>query len=156
MHYNGSLLFCNFQHEPRTVSHVLSANTCVGPPYICMLGSHTRYLWGQNSLERATRSAATRHQSCTDPRSIHPGPWFNIKMPSYQYRKSHCGDKMVVRSSHLHNGISYTGKTTSLYWIIALESIKWPVNTASHQSVRDKHGDRQMNEWTRDFKASWN
>ena len=48
------------------------------------------------------------------------GPWFNIKMFSYQYRKSHCGDKMVVRSSYLHNGISYTGKTSSLYWI-------WPV-----------------------------
>ena len=46
-----------------------------------------------------------------------PGPWFNIKMPSYQYRKSHCGDKTVVRSSYLHNGISYTGKTASLYWI---------------------------------------
>ena len=30
------------------------------------------------------------------------GPWFNIQMPSYQYRKSHCGDKMVVRSSYLH------------------------------------------------------
>ena len=45
------------------------------------------------------------------------GPWFNIKMLSYQYRKSHCGDKTVVRSSYLHNGISYTGKTTSLYWI---------------------------------------
>ena len=45
------------------------------------------------------------------------GPWFNIKMSSYQYRKSHCGDKTVVRSSYLHNGISYTGKTTSLYWI---------------------------------------
>ena len=27
-----------------------------------------------------------------------------------QYRKSHCGDKTVVRSSYLHNGISYTGK----------------------------------------------
>ena len=26
------------------------------------------------------------------------GPWFNIKMSSYQYRKSHCGDKMVIRS----------------------------------------------------------
>ena len=38
-------------------------------------------------------------------------------MLSYQYRKSHCGDKTVVRSSNLHNGISYTGKTTSLYWI---------------------------------------
>ena len=45
-----------------------------------------------------------------------PGPWFNIKMSSYQYRKSHCGDKTVVRSSYLHNGISYTGKMTSLYW----------------------------------------
>ena len=47
------------------------------------------------------------------------GLWFNIKMLSYQYRKSHCGDKTVVRSSYLHNGISYTGKTTSLYWIRA-------------------------------------
>ena len=45
------------------------------------------------------------------------GPWFNIKMPSYQYRKSHCGDKTVVRSSYLHNGISYTGKMASFYWI---------------------------------------
>ena len=42
---------------------------------------------------------------------------FNIKMASYQYRKSHCWDKTVVRSSYLHNGISYTGKMTSLYWI---------------------------------------
>ena len=45
------------------------------------------------------------------------GPWFNIKMSSYQYRKSHCGDKTILRPSYLHNGISYTGKTTSLYWI---------------------------------------
>ena len=43
----------------------------------------------------------------------------NIKMSSYQYRISHCGDKTVVRSSYLHNGISYTGKITSLYWIRA-------------------------------------
>ena len=46
--------------------------------------------------------------------------WFYIKMSSYQYRKSHCGDKTVTRSSYLHNGISYTGKMTSLYWIRAL------------------------------------
>ena len=45
-----------------------------------------------------------------------PGTWFNIKMSSYQYRKSHCGDKTVVRSSYLHNGISYTDKMSSLYW----------------------------------------
>ena len=47
------------------------------------------------------------------------GPQFNIKMSSYQYRKSHCGDKTVVRSSYLHNGISYNGNTASLYWIRA-------------------------------------
>ena len=33
-----------------------------------------------------------------------PGPRSNIKM----YRKSHCRDKTAVRSSYLHNGISYT------------------------------------------------
>ena len=44
----------------------------------------------------------------------------NIKMTSYQYRKSHCGDKTVVTPSYLHNGISYTGKMSSLYWIRAL------------------------------------
>ena len=26
-----------------------------------------------------------------------PGPWFNIDMSSWQYSKSHCGDKTVVR-----------------------------------------------------------
>ena len=56
------------------------------------------------------------------------GPWFNIKMPSYQYGKSHCGDKTVVRSSYLHNGISYTGKTTSLYWIGTL-ILNWVPDT---------------------------
>ena len=40
-----------------------------------------------------------------------------IKMSSYQYKESHCGDKTVVRSSYLHNGISYTGKMEYLYWI---------------------------------------
>ena len=45
------------------------------------------------------------------------GLWFNIKMTSYQYRKSRCGDKTILRPSYLHNGISYTGKMTSLYWI---------------------------------------
>ena len=51
-----------------------------------------------------------------------PGLRFNIKMSSYWYRKSHCGDKTVIRSSYLHNGISYTGKMSSLYWIGAASS----------------------------------
>ena len=45
-----------------------------------------------------------------------PRPWFNIKILSYQYRKSHCGDKTILRPSYLHKGISYTGKMASLYW----------------------------------------
>ena len=48
------------------------------------------------------------------------GSRFNIKMTSYQYKKSHCGDKTILRPSYLHNGISYTRKMTSLYWIRAL------------------------------------
>ena len=52
-----------------------------------------------------------------------PEPWFNKKMSSYQYRKSHCGDKTILRPSYLHNGISYIGKMTSLYWIGALAHI---------------------------------
>ena len=47
------------------------------------------------------------------------GPDSNIKMTSFQYRKSHYGDKTVVKSSYLCSGISYTGKTTSLYRIRA-------------------------------------
>ena len=31
-----------------------------------------------------------------------PGPWFNIKM-SHQYRRFHCGDKMILWLSCLHN-----------------------------------------------------
>ena len=54
------------------------------------------------------------------------GPWFNIKMSSYQYWKSHCGDKTILRPSYLHNGISYTGKTTSLYRISSLASSTAP------------------------------
>ena len=58
-----------------------------------------------------------------------PGPRFNIKMTSYQYRKFHCGDKTVVRSSYLHNGISYTGKMTSLYWIRAQYISHFDINS---------------------------
>ena len=49
--------------------------------------------------------------------SLEPVPRFNIKMSSYRYRKSHCGDKTILRPSYLHNGIFYTGETTSLYWV---------------------------------------
>ena len=71
--------------------------------------------------------------------SYESGPKFNIKMPSYQYRKSYCGDKTVVRSSHLHNWITYTGKTTSLFWIralILLQPAPIPHDTASGMKIK--------------------
>ena len=55
-----------------------------------------------------------------------PAGWINIKMSYYQYRKSHCGDKTILRPSYLHNGISYTDKMTSLYWIRAQSSFPSP------------------------------
>ena len=88
------------------------------------------------------------------------GRWFNIKMPSYQYKKSHCGDKTVVttlvqimawrhsgdkplsepmgsRSSYLHNRISYTGKMVSLYWIRALVEKWWHRITGTQRNPEE-------------------
>ena len=64
------------------------------------------------------------------------GGWINIKMPSYQYRKSHCGDKTILRPSYLHNGISYTDKMTSLYWIGAQDTIIQVHSTPPHLHMR--------------------
>ena len=46
-----------------------------------------------------------------------PGGRFNIKTSSH-----HCGDNTILWPSYLPNGISYTNKMTSLYWIKALNS----------------------------------
>ena len=59
----------------------------------------------------------------------HPGGWISIKMSPYQYRKFHCGDKTILRLFYLHNGIFYTDKITSLYWIRAL-GCKWSVDSS--------------------------
>ena len=76
--------------------------------------------WASLSMLRNTKSDIYSSSLCWAITSncwpLESGGWFNIKMSSYQYRKSHCGDKTVVKSSYLHNGISYTGKMTSLYW----------------------------------------
>ena len=56
-------------------------------------------------------------------RASNAGGWINIKIQSYQYMKSHCGDKTILRPCYLHNGISWdTGKMTSLYWTRALDA----------------------------------
>ena len=78
------------------------------------------------------------------------GPRFNIKMPSYQYRKSHCGDKTVVRSSYLHNGISYTGKMASSYWIRALVDYwQWVGDMLTFCQAVWARGKADLAEWSR-------
>ena len=71
-------------------------------------------------LMNMTRVSRQRHgHRDTMGYVAHQGPnSIYYRMSSYQYRKSHCGDKTVVRSSYLHNGISYGGKI-SLYCIRA-------------------------------------
>ena len=78
---------------------------------------------GQNLPTSCMKLGKWMHQN--ESSKTWTGPRFNIKMASYQYRKSHCGDKTILRPSYLHNGISYTGKTTSLYWIGALMAISY-------------------------------
>ena len=76
-----------------------------------------------------------RHSCFYNHISQRPGPRFNIKMSSYLYRKSHFGVKTILRPSYLRNGISYTGKTTSLYCIrvLAVTSEKsWDVQEEDH------------------------
>ena len=61
-------------------------------------------------------------------RCSNAGTWFNIKMRSYQYRKSYCGNKMVLRSCYLHNRIYYTGKTSfylELEPLVSMTSLWW-------------------------------
>ena len=53
------------------------------------------------------------------------GMWININMPSYQYRDTHYGDKLILRPSYVHNWICYTSKMTSLYWIT--DQVYWRV-----------------------------
>ena len=83
-------------------------------------------LWGHHWMSSGWHSSCTQLHDVKSKHLNHryhylisrkPGPRFNIKMSSYQCRKSHCGDKTVIRSSYLHSGISYTGKMSSLYWI---------------------------------------
>ena len=83
--------------------------------------------------------------------SYTPGGWFNIKMPSYQYRKPHYGDKTIFRSSYLHNGISYTGKMSSLYWTMALMIIPLTLFVSSPAGRTWKVDDRPVpSAWTLD------
>ena len=71
-------------------------------------------------------------------------------MSSYKYRKSHCGDKTVVRSSYLHNEIFYTSKVkmTSLYWIGALVLSKSGISPQSIEWAGHRPTDAIWRRWS--------
>ena len=82
----------------------------------------------------------------TPPTTKESGAWFNIKMKSCQYRKSHYGDKTILRSSDLHNGIPYTGKIASLHWIRAQRVTDLPTSLwhCLFNSLRPKRNRRHF------------
>ena len=103
-HYNGTALalHCICQCPPT-----------VDSPPCCVDVAGASYLL----LPRvASWTPASQYHPNLQVRPPTPGPGFSTNMSSYRHRKSHCGDKTVVRSSYLHIGISYTGKMASLYW----------------------------------------
>ena len=57
-------------------------------------------------------------------------------MSSYQFRKSYCGDKTVVRSSYLHNGISY---------------VRWHFYIESRPRLLASPGHQQPWSWSLDY-----
>ena len=82
------------------------------------------YIWSKQCQKISFNFALCNIQSCLyhvplismtrDPptysNSMAP---FKIKMTCCYHRKSWCGDKTAVRSSHLHNGISYVKTDTT-------------------------------------------
>ena len=113
------------QRKQLVNDHGMHHGTCVTHDAVMHVGIANPWWRGKGS--RHYRRMRNPHFCISGKRSMlcaschsEPGSLFNIKMSSYQYKKSHCGDKTVVRSSYLHNGISYTGKMTSLCWIRAL------------------------------------
>ena len=110
-------------------------DSCQQQSVLMITLSHQQYMHVFADWHKNMNNVFENYVCCAS--HMHSGPRFNKKMPSYQYRNSHCGDKTVVRSSYLHNGISYTGKMTSLYWIRAQDSIFKMSVVSPEQSLFD-------------------
>ena len=81
---------------------------------------------GPHGHRQAQGSCMDRHIDRQMQATAISGGLVNIKMSSYQYRKSYSGDETIIGPSYLHNGNSFTGKTTSLYWIKAQKAKTGP------------------------------
>ena len=115
---------CQLQIKPLVSDPGMHHGTCVTHVPWCISGSLTR---GGGETVPGIPGACTPAilRIWQEPHTWwYPGPNFNIKLScEYMYMTSHCGDKAVIRSSYLHDVISYTGKMASLYWISSLGAV---------------------------------
>ena len=57
------------------------------------------------------------------------------KMASLYWNLYHCQNKMLLRSSYLNNGISYTDEISSVYWNEILFIEVSPYVTSFHNGI---------------------
>ena len=88
---------CHWDFLYITYSHFSEGRDYINKRYvyliIILLNQHLKVekkKWFGNSATRLILMA------------MKPGPWFNIKMTSYQYRKSHCEDKTILWLARWH------------------------------------------------------
>ena len=97
--WNYFITICKFWTDIH--KHLILQNSLVG---------HCRHLSRAEKTPISTLTSSAVH-------------WFNIKMLSNHYRKSHCRDETVVILFYPHNGNSYTVKTA-----FYIESGPWSSN----------------------------
>ena len=76
-----------------------------------------------------------------------PGLWFNINMSSYQHRKSHCGDKVILRSSYLHNDIFILNKDPGPWFYIMMSSYQYRKFHCADKILRPLYLHNILNQW---------
>ena len=86
---------------------------------LCYNVTSFKYMWYQQMARWSECIARMFWENAKFPQEnvfmkMIPGPGLNIKISSL-----HSWDKTILRQSCLQKGISYTGNTTSLYWINA-------------------------------------
>ena len=129
------------QSPPKTIGILTKVFYTYGPNLVILVWTGDELSRGQASAYRTHRRTdgwTHRQTDAGNDNTRRPklasgnktGSWFNIKMLSYQYRKSHCRDRTILRLSYLQNGISDPGKITSLYWIsVLVSSVSFWTNT---------------------------
>ena len=108
--------------------------------------SHTLAIWFWRIIVKHPRMLSAQFVAPYKPCKPKPKPldWQILCTAASDFESVHmsfnhpgcCSTDQILRPSYLHNGISYTGKTTSLYWIRAhvvydIPPISWILSLSS-------------------------